>query len=38
MGSFLYMVAAMVAIKGIQNGGKPVAMNHESFFQELKTD
>ena len=36
MGSFLYLVAAMVAIKGIQNVGKPVAMNHESFFSGIK--
>ena len=36
MGSFLYMVAAMVAIKGIQNVGKPVVMNHESFFSGIK--
>ena len=36
MGSFLYMVAAVVAIKGIQNVGKPVVKNHESFFSGIQ--
>ena len=36
MGSFLYMATVMVAIKGIQNEGKPVVMIHESFFSGIK--